>query len=203
MRNGFHGALVASGLALMVIAAGCSHSPKPMSGMSGGMSAGASTGEHGEHGGHIVPLEAKITPTQGNTCQGTVRFEAEHGGAVKVTADLTGLEPNTQHGIHVHETGDCSAPDAMSAGAHYNPTQQPHGLPPADTRHAGDLGNLTSDADGHAHYTITVTNLSLSSTGNSILGRAVIVHAKPDDGGQPSGNSGARVGCGVIAAAAK
>jgi Cu-Zn family superoxide dismutase len=71
-------------------------------------------------------------------------------------------------------------------------------MPPMDARHAGDLGNLTADADGKAHYEITVTNISVSSAGNSVLGRAVIVHAKPDDGGQPTGNAGARVGCGVI-----
>jgi Cu-Zn family superoxide dismutase len=106
----------------------------------------------------------------------------------------------SMHGIHVHETGDCSAPDGSSAGAHFNPTQKPHGLPPAEDRHAGDLGNLKSDAAGNAHYRIVVDNISLSGTGNGILGRAVIVHAKQDMGTQPAGASGDRVGCGVIAA---
>ncbi len=189
MRKGLRGALGIAVLAL--VAAGCYSAPKN----------GYSTPPGGATAQALAVLEAKITPTQGNTCQGTVRFAAQKDGSVKVTADLTGLAPGTQHGIHVHETGDCSAPDAMSAGGHYNPTAQPHALPPAEARHAGDLGNLTSDASGNAHYEITVTNLSLSSSGNSVLGRAVIVHAKPDDGGQPTGNAGARVGCGVIAAA--
>lgn len=196
MRNAFHAApaLVAVALAAATLA-GCSHAPKSGmaadAGMKGSASATATTKA-------LATLEAKITPTQGNTCEGRVKFEAQADGSVKVTADLKGLEPNTKHGIHVHETGDCSAPDAMSAGGHYNPTKAPHALPPDADRHAGDLGNLTSDADGKAHYEITVTNISLSATGNSVLGRAVIVHAKPDDGGQPTGNAGARVGCGVI-----
>ena len=93
---------------------------------------GSATAEGSATAQALAVLEAKITPTQGNTCQGTVQFEAQKDGSVKVTADLNGLDANTEHGIHVHETGDCSAPDAMSAGGHYNPTQQPHGLPPAE-----------------------------------------------------------------------
>jgi Cu-Zn family superoxide dismutase len=143
--------------------------------------------------------EAKIEPTQGNKVNGWVRFSAQKDGTVQVVADLDGFDPNSTHAIHIHETGDCSAPDAMSAGAHYNPEAKPHGLPPADERHAGDLGTLTADAAGSAHYTITVNNISLSNGKNPILGKAVIVHAKPDDGSQPAGNAGARLGCGVIA----
>jgi len=189
MRKGLHTALAVA--VVVTIATGCSNAPKPGT---ADMHATAPATEQA-----LAVLEAKVTPTQGNTCQGTVRFEAQKDGSVKVTADLSGLDTNTVHGIHVHETGDCSAPDAMSAGGHYNPTQQPHALPPTAERHAGDLGNLTSDAQGNAHYEITVTNISLGATGNSVLGKAVIVHAKPDDGGQPTGNAGARVGCGVIA----
>jgi len=188
MKTEFRATLV--GIAALALLAGCSHTPKPSADMHGAPATASA----------LAVLEAKITPTQGNTCQGTVRFEERKDGAIRVTADLSGLEPNTKHGFHVHETGDCSAPDAMSAGGHYNPTQHPHALPPAAERHAGDLGNVTSDASGNVHYVITVTNISLSSSGNSVLGRAVIVHAKPDDGGQPTGNAGARVGCGVIAA---
>jgi Cu-Zn family superoxide dismutase len=94
--------------------------------------------------------------------------------------------------------GDCSAPDGMSAGGHYNPEHKDHGLPPSETRHAGDLGNVTSDKDGKVHQELTVNNFSLTGTVNPIVGRSVIVHAKPDDGSQPVGNSGPRLGCGVI-----
>ena len=170
-------------LALLMLAlAGCSHAPRVQS----------STGML------LDAMFAKIEPTQGNTCHGRVLFLMEKDGSVKVTADLDGLTPNAQHAIHIHEVGDCSAPDAMSAKGHFNPEARPHGLPPAEDRHAGDLGNLTADGSGHAHYEITVTNITLTGTHNPIYGRAVIVHARPDDGGQPTGNAGARLGCGVI-----
>jgi len=169
------------GFVILAVLAGCSNSPKP----------GTSTSQA------MQVLVAKIEPTAGNNARGTVTFEAK-GDKVKVTADLDGLTPSAQHAIHVHETGDCSAPDGMSAGGHYNPESKPHGLPTTEDRHAGDLGNLTADASGHAHYEITVDNISLSTGKNPVLGKAVIVHAKADDGGQPTGNAGARLGCGVI-----
>lgn len=174
--------LLLASLLIPFLATGCSHSPEMNSSTEKSMDL----------------LEAKIEPTQGNTAHGWVRFAAQPDGSVKVVADLDGLTPNAQHAIHVHETGNCDAPDAMSAGGHYNPQSQPHGLPPADARHAGDLGNLTADAQGHAHFEITVKNISLGGGTNPVLGRAVIVHAKPDDGGQPAGNAGARLGCGEI-----
>jgi len=139
---------------------------------------------------------AVLHPTEGNTCHGTVRFDQD-GDALKVTVDLQGLTPG-QHAIHVHEYGDCSALDATSAGGHYNPEGFPHALPPTPQRHAGDLGNLEADADGNAHYELTVHNASVDGTKNPVLGRGVIVHEKPDDGGQPTGNAGGRVACGVI-----
>ena len=174
-------ALAALGFALML--AGCSHAPEVNS----------STGML------LDAMDAKIEPTQGNTCRGKVQFVAEKDGTVRVIADLDGLTPNAEHAIHIHEVGDCSAPDGMSAKGHYNPEVKAHGLPPAEDRHAGDLGNVKADGKGHAHYEVTVTNISLTGTHNPIFGRAVIVHAKPDDGGQPMGNAGARLGCGVIA----
>jgi Cu-Zn family superoxide dismutase len=169
-------------LAALVLFAGCSHSPKVNS----------STGMV------MDEMDAAIAPTQGNHCNGVVRFIGQKDGSVKVIADLQALEPNTEHAIHLHEVGDCSAPDAMSAKAHYNPEGKPHGIPPVEERHAGDLGNFTTDKDGKAHYEITVTNLTMSSARNPVLGRAVIIHANKDDGSQPAGNAGARIGCGVI-----
>ena len=140
---------------------------------------------------------ATIEPTQGNTCRGTVTF-TQQGSEVKVVADLTGLTPGQKHAMHVHEKGDCSAPDAMSAGSHYNPEGHAHALPPDAPRHAGDLGNVTADAAGNAHYEITVSNVSVDGALDPVKDLAVIVHAKPDDGGQPVGNAGGRIGCGVI-----
>jgi Cu-Zn family superoxide dismutase len=149
---------------------------------------------------NMIVLEAKIEPTACNQCHGVVRFY-QQGDSVRVVADLDGLAPNQQHGFHIHEKGDCSAPDASSAGGHYNPEGSPHALPPGEPRHAGDLGNVTADGAGHAHYEVVVGDISLNSSIHPIMGRAVIVHAQPDDGGQPTGNAGARVGCGVIDAA--
>jgi Cu-Zn family superoxide dismutase len=120
---------------------------------------------------------------------------------VKVIADLEGLAAGQKHAFHIHQYGDCTASDGMSAGGHYNPEGHQHGLPDSEKRHAGDLGNIQADSEGKAHYEITASNISIQGQKNPILGRGVIVHAKPDDGGQPVGNAGARIACGVIGVA--
>lgn len=140
---------------------------------------------------------AVIYPTAGNQCSGTVRFQ-KVGEAVKVIAEVNGLTPNQAHGFHIHEFGDASAADGMATGGHYNPEGHSHALPTSATRHAGDFGNLQADATGKARMEITVSNISIAGLRNPVLGRGVIVHAKPDDGGQPTGNAGARIGQGVI-----
>jgi Cu-Zn family superoxide dismutase len=139
---------------------------------------------------------AVLSPTKGHDVKGTVTFTQESTG-LRVVADITGLKPG-EHGFHVHEKGDCSAPDASSAGGHFNPTGMPHGGPNSEKHHLGDLGNLTADASGHAHLDTVFTFLALSGT-NSIVGHSVIVHEGKDDlTSQPTGNAGARVACGVI-----
>lgn len=143
---------------------------------------------------HAVAI---IHPTSGNQCAGVVEFY-KTGDTVKVVADLSGLTPNQDHGFHIHELGDISADNGTATGGHYNPEEHDHALPNTSMRHAGDLGNVHADADGKAHYEITVANISIAGLRNPILGRGVIVHAKPDDGGQPTGNAGGRVGQGVI-----
>jgi superoxide dismutase, Cu-Zn family len=140
---------------------------------------------------------AVLHPTANSKTHGKVQF-TQQGENVKVVVDVQGLTPNGKHAIHIHEFGDCSAPDAMSAGGHYNPEGHPHGLPDSSTRHAGDFGNLQADAQGKAHLELTVSNLSIAGTKNPIIGRGVIVHAKEDDGSQPVGNAGGRIACGVI-----
>jgi len=143
---------------------------------------------------------AVLHPTQGNKAMGTVRFTQE-GTGVKVVADIEGLNPGQKHAIHIHQFGDCSSADGMSAGGHYNPEAHEHGLPEKEQRHAGDLGNLQADQSGKAHYELTVNNVTIAGPKNPILGRGVIVHAKVDDGGQPVGNAGGRIACGVIGVA--
>lgn len=145
----------------------------------------------------VKQLVAVIHPTAGNKCSGVVRF-SEAGGAVSVSAELEGLTPNAKHAMHIHDFGDGTGTDGMKAGGHYNPEGHQHGLPEATLRHAGDLGNVTADANGKASYKITVNNVTLVGLKNPIIGRGVIVHAKPDDGGQPTGNAGGRIGVGVI-----
>ena len=139
---------------------------------------------------------AYLNPTQGSKVRGTVTF-TEVAGGMRVVADVTDLDPG-EHGFHIHEKGDCSAPDASSAGGHFNPHSMPHGSPEAEQRHAGDLGNLVADNLGKAHIDRVDKHLSFNGP-DSIVGRAVIVHAKRDDlATQPTGNAGGRVACGVI-----
>lgn len=143
---------------------------------------------------------AELEPTEGNNVTGTVTFTSVDGG-VEIVADLEGLEPG-KHGFHIHEKGDCSAPDAESAGGHFNPDGSPHGDPdnPAGQRHVGDMGNVEADEEGKAHYERTDQVISMEGE-NSIVGKAVIVHAQPDDlQSQPVGEAGSRLACGVIQA---
>jgi Cu-Zn family superoxide dismutase len=133
--------------------------------------------------------------TQGNQAHGHVTF-TEKGDEVEISGEIAGLTPG-MHAFHVHEFGDCSSPDAMSAGGHFNPEKKPHGDIHAEERHVGDLGNIKADEDGKATIHITDKVIKLHGP-HSIVGRAVIVHAKPDDFSQPVGNAGGRVACGVI-----
>src|SRR3546814_10339309 len=125
------------------------------------------------------------------------------GDGVHITGQIGGLGAGQTHAIHVHEKGDCSAADASSAGGHFNPTGSPHGRAGTPTHHAGDMDNLTANAQGVADVNIHLAGVTLGGgAANDIAGRAVIVHAAPDDyTSQPSGNAGARVACGVINAA--
>jgi Cu-Zn family superoxide dismutase len=141
---------------------------------------------------------AEIEPTQGNQAKGTVTL-TQSGGKVRVLAEMSGLKPNSKHAIHVHEGTECGH-DGMKAGSHYNPDKHEHGLPTAanNKKHAGDWGNLEADEDGKAKLDLTVDNITINGAKNPVLGRAVIVHEKADDGSQPVGNAGARIGCGII-----
>ncbi len=137
-----------------------------------------------------------LAPASGSSVQGTVNF-IQDGDKVRVEANLTGLTPGA-HGFHIHEKGDCSAPDASSAGGHFNPTGKPHAGPHDHDRHVGDFGNLEADNSGKATYSQTFADLKVEGD-TSIIGKALIVHAKADDlKTQPSGDAGDRVACGVI-----
>jgi superoxide dismutase, Cu-Zn family len=140
---------------------------------------------------------AEMKSASNSQVSGTVTF-SEKDGKVEVAVDLKGLKPG-EHGFHIHEKGDCSSPDAKSAGDHFNPDKKEHGAPDAPAHHAGDLGNLTAGEDGTVKTSTTVDFLSVGDGPNSAVGKAVIVHEKQDDmKSQPSGNAGARVACGVV-----
>src|SRR6202049_702885 len=142
---------------------------------------------------------AVLHPASGSQVMGTVTFTKTEDG-MQVVADITGLTPG-QHGFHIHEFGDCSAPDATSAGGHFNPSKNPHAGHDDAKRHEGDLGNIEADSSGKAHLELTDKLMTMSGE-KSIIGRSVIAHEKEDDLKTPqTGNSGGRVACGVIGVA--
>lgn len=144
---------------------------------------------------------AVLKATRGNSAAGTVWFQQD-GADVLVRGRVTGLTPNQQHGFHVHEKGDCSSADGLSSGAHLNPTGQPHG-PQNAAHHAGDLPALQADAYGAAQIRMRVAGSVFGSNAGDLAGKGLIVHAGADDyATQPTGNSGARIACGVISTAA-
>jgi Cu-Zn family superoxide dismutase len=141
---------------------------------------------------------ARLEAAKGNPVWGSVSF-IETGDGVLVRADVRGLPGGGEFGFHVHEKGDCSSADFMSAGGHFNPGGKPHAHHGKPERHAGDLENLRADAEGNATYAFETKLLTVAPGPNSVVGRAVVVHANPDDyKSQPAGNSGPRIACGLI-----
>jgi len=144
----------------------------------------------------VTSAVAVLHPTEGNSVEGTVTFTQVENG-IRIVADVTGLEPG-QHGFHIHEYGDCTAPDGTSAGGHFNPHGVEHGGPDDAVRHVGDLSNLDAGENGQAEYQRVDTVITFSGM-NNILGRAIIIHAGSDDlTSQPTGAAGSRLACGVI-----
>ena len=152
------------------------------------------------HGGEkveVLQAKAEIQARSGSSVKGSVQF-TQQGDHLSVLADISGLTPWQAHGFHVHDKGDCSAADGMSAGGHFNPTGKPHGPPDGD-HHAGDMPSLQADGSGHAVARFQLVGVTLGEGANSLIGHSLIVHKDPDDyHTQPTGNSGARIGCGVI-----
>ncbi|CAN5688392.1 N/A [soil metagenome] len=151
-------------------------------------------------GATLKPSKAATTQPVANNVMGTVTF-TQMGDSVKMAVNLTGLEPNSTHGIHIHEKADLSDPGLMSTGGHFNPEGHKHGGPNSPMAHAGDFGNITSDANGNVNTEMTLKGITLDTGPMGIIGRSVIVHAKADDlKTDPAGNAGARVAGGVIEA---
>ena len=142
-----------------------------------------------------------LAATQGNTAAGTLTFSVVEG-VVRASGEVTGLKPDSEHGFHLHEKGDCSAPDATSAGGHFNPATTDHGRVGHGAHHGGDSDNLVANAEGVAVVDARFEGVTLGDgAATDIIGKGVIVHADADDyTTQPTGNAGARLACGVIAA---
>ncbi|UNK42565.1 superoxide dismutase family protein [Luteimonas sp. S4-F44] len=141
----------------------------------------------------------ELAPTQGHETAGTLRF-ATVDGRIQVTGTVTGLPPGGTHGFHVHEKGDCSAPDGTSAGGHFNPASSDHGRVGHGAHHVGDSDNIVAGTDGTASVDTWLEGATLGDGApTDIVGKAVIVHANADDYvTQPTGNAGDRLACGVI-----
>jgi Cu-Zn family superoxide dismutase len=143
---------------------------------------------------------AQLQPTKGSKTFGEATFE-QVGDKVRVVVFVQGLKPGQEHGLHIHEAGDCSSGDGMSAKGHFNPFGKPHGHHGSGERHAGDLPSLKANKEGRANIQADLDVITLAPGPASIIGRGLIVHADPDDyKTQPTGNAGARIACGVIQA---
>jgi Cu-Zn family superoxide dismutase len=146
-------------------------------------------------------VHVMVMPTAGHTASGMLLFSDSPAG-LRVTGRIHQLPADRSLGFHIHTTGDCSAPDASSAGDHFDPSQQPHGDPASDRHHAGDMPNLSVNAEGAADVDLTIAGVTLEGPSPfGVRNRAVIVHARVDDyKTQPGGDAGDRIACGVIGA---
>lgn len=180
------------------VLAGCASTPS--TGASASASAGASATAPAADAPRAQSATVNLAPASGSLVSG--RLQAmPMGDGVHFTGEIGGLTRNATHAIHIHETGDCSAVDASSAGGHFNPTGAPHGKVGEGAHHAGDMNNLVANAQGVARVDVHARGVSLGGGAGNILGRAVVVHASPDDyRSQPAGNAGARIACGLVTA---
>jgi Cu-Zn family superoxide dismutase len=175
-------------IAAAALAVGC--------GSTGG-SASTSTSTSKPAGGG-ASAQATLESKSGSAVTGTAAFTELADGWVRVHVHIENATPGS-HGLHVHEKGDCSTPDATSAGGHFNPAGNPHAAPTAEKRHAGDFGNVEIGSDGKGDLEVRTDQITVKPGPNSVVGRAVVFHEKTDDlTTQPTGNAGARFACGVV-----
>ena len=138
-----------------------------------------------------------VTPP-GSRYGGRVSF-SQYGMFVLVRADLTGLDPNREYGLHVHEHGDCLGATPAGIGGHFNPDGKPHGRPGRDPSHAGDLQNVRADGEGYVMYVFQTSAFTVTPGPRSVIGRSVVLTRNADDyRTQPDGNAGAPIACGFI-----
>ncbi|MEJ8811198.1 superoxide dismutase family protein [Variovorax ureilyticus] len=158
----------------------------------------AACGTMGQGGAAATATLAPTGAISPNPTMGKVTFTPIANG-VRVSGDVRGLPPGTEHGFHIHEKGDCGD-NGNASGGHFNPAGGTHGKFAAPGSHAGELPSLVADAGGVAKFSVEVHALSLTEgAANNVVGRAVVVHRDRDDfTTQPAGNSGPRIACGVI-----
>lgn len=133
---------------------------------------------------------------------GTMTF-VQSGNLVTITGKFTNL-PRGKRGIQIRASGDCNGAAARYNGKHFNPTDSKHGPPESAQRHAGDFGNLVVDKQGNATFTIETDSLTVRPGPNSVIGRAIVITARADNGRtQPHGRAGAVIACGTIQQRAK
>lgn len=142
---------------------------------------------------------ATMNSASGSSVTGTANFTQTGDMMVRMSLEVQGLTPG-EHALHLHENGDCSAADASSAGGHWNPTGAAHGKRGEGEFHAGDVINLTADANGNVSWSQEINGWTIGgSDSTNILNRGIIIHEKLDDfTTQPTGAAGGRVACGVI-----
>lgn len=143
-------------------------------------------------------IAAELQGLEGES-YGLVTFNAAEDQGVTATTSIHGLQPYSMHGLHIHQGATCTGKGFSQAGGHFAPDGDLHGSPELpDNSHAGDLGNVTANKDGVALVKVVKPQLTLFEGSSAVLGHAVVLHAGRDDmETQPSGDSGARMACGV------
>ena len=192
--------LIYTSIITFVLCGACAHKDSNQSSSknaANGSQAHQATAKAAEDQGPLS-AQAVMKPAKKQKAKGVVHF-TQSGDKIKVEAMLEGIKPGP-HGFHIHEKGDCSAPDFSSAGGHFNPTGKPHGDHSSPEKHIGDMGNIIANAKGKVSVTLEISSATIGGP-NGLLSKAVIVHEKADDlKTQPTGDSGGRIACGVIEA---
>ena len=191
---------LAAGLSLAAALALTACSTAPTAAPSSGSGEAGAASTPGAATGKSIQSIARLEATKGSSVSGVVQFFPQPDGSVRVQGQIQGFAPNSEHGFHIHEKGDCSSGDGLSAGGHFNPTRQAHGqFNGSQPHHLGDLPSLDANQDGVVTIDFVSKDFALNRSANGILGRSLIVHNDADDyTTQPTGNSGARLACGVI-----
>ena len=187
-------------LATAAVLAGCAHKPaaEPVPVPAPAVGASPDVKPTESYFSRTKSAVATLTPSATSGVTGIVIFS---GGSTSVDVHVIagGLQPGSIHAFHVHDKGNCASADFLSAGDHFNPTHKPHGAQD-QPHHAGDMPSLLADPAGKIDTTFTLQGVTLGGA-DGFVGHAVVLHAKPDAYDvQPSGDAGARIACGVIAA---